>query len=79
MKRGNLRMHKSLFANYLRILDAKDAGATEPEIAGVLFPRLGDSGLQRVKNHYRAAKSLRDGGYLWIAGEHVKLRLTGPE
>jgi len=78
-KLGSLRLHKSLFANYLRILDAKDAGATEAEIAGVLFPRLGDSGVKRVKNHYRAAKYLRDGGYLLIAGEHGKLRPKGPE
>jgi len=49
-KLGSLRLHKSLFANYLRILDAKDAGATEAEIAGVLFPGLGDSGVERVSS-----------------------------
>jgi hypothetical protein len=43
MKRGNLRMHKSLFANYLRILDAKDAdGGRDSQRAVPAVRRLRD-------------------------------------
>ena len=52
------------FANYLRVLDAKEAGVPESEIASVLLPRLDKlSGVKNVKNHYAAAKRIRDGGF----------------
>jgi hypothetical protein len=52
------------FANYLRVLDAKEMGATNLEIAEVLFPRLAaDDGVTQIKNHVSQARKLRDGGY----------------
>jgi hypothetical protein len=52
------------FANYLRVLDAKEMGATNLEIAEVLFPRLAAAdGVTQIKNHFNAARELRDGGY----------------
>jgi hypothetical protein len=44
MKRGNLRMHKSLFANYLRILDAKDAGRDGARDSRRVVPTIGRLG-----------------------------------
>ena len=50
-----------LFANYLRVLDAKEAGASDREIAKVLFPKLDeDKGIRNVQNQYKAAKRMRD-------------------
>lgn len=55
--------------NYLRVLDADQAGAAEPEIAKELFPKLDNDSMSkyagnvRVQNHLMAAKKLRDGAY----------------
>jgi hypothetical protein len=58
------RPRVDLYAGYLRVLDAKEAAAGDRQIAEVLFPRLTErSGVQRVKNSYRAGRKLRDGGY----------------
>jgi hypothetical protein len=65
---SDVRPRIDLFANYLRVLDAKAAGATDAEIAGVLFLRLNaDDGVKRVRNFYKRARALRDGGYRQLA------------
>lgn len=56
------------FIEYLRVLDAKDSGAKQGEIARVLFPskpnRYNDKqGDKAVENAFRAAKKMRDGGW----------------
>jgi hypothetical protein len=59
---SDVRPRIHLFANYLRVLDAKEAGATDAEIAGILLPRLNaDDGVKRVRNFYKRARTLRDG------------------
>ena len=58
------RTHVELYADYLRVLDAKESGATDLNIARVLFPERSTSeGMQQVKNFHRAARKLRDGGW----------------
>lgn len=55
--------------DYLRVLDADDAGATEYDIAAIVFSELDNdnsdkyAGNTRVKNHLMAAQKLRDGAY----------------
>ena len=59
--KSEARPRVQLFANYLRILDAKEAGASDREIAKVLFPRLDeDKVIRNVQNQYKAAKRMRD-------------------
>jgi len=66
------RHHREKWRNYLRILDARCAGASHSEIAAVLFPELPNEydddyiGSRQVKNQRRAAERLRDGGYRGI-------------
>jgi hypothetical protein len=65
---SDVRPRIDLFANYLRVLDAKEAGATDAEIAGVLFSRFNaDDGIKRVRNSYKRARALRDGSYRQLA------------
>jgi hypothetical protein len=59
--KSEARPRVQLFANYLRILDAKEAGVSDREIAKLLFPRLDeDTGIKNVQNQYKAAKRMRD-------------------
>lgn len=60
------------YINYLRILDAYDAGAKPKEIGEVLFPNLSNDFPDRdrsnkLRNDLREAKRLRDGGYRVLA------------
>lgn len=58
------RQRTDRYAAYLRTLDGKETGASSPEIAKVLFPRLDPANsLRRIKDFYAAARKLRDGGY----------------
>ena len=58
------RSHVELYADYLRVLDARESGASNQTIARVLFPdRSISEGMKRVKNFYKAACKLRDGGW----------------
>jgi hypothetical protein len=72
---SDVRPRIDLFANYLRVLDAKEVGATDTEIAGVLFPRLNaDDGVKRVGNFYKRARALRDGSYRQLAARADEAR-----
>jgi hypothetical protein len=53
------------YADYLRVLDARETGATRSEIARVLFSPLLDlaTGVDRVKRDIAVAVALRDGGW----------------
>jgi Family of unknown function (DUF6499) len=73
-KPGAQRPHSDLFASYLRILDAKDARASNAAIADVLFPKT-INGPQTVANRYRAAKQIRDKDFRLLAGKHPRLFL----
>ena len=58
------RSHVELYADYVRVLDAKESGASDQTITRVLFPdRSTNEGMKRVKNFYKAACKLRDGGW----------------
>jgi Uncharacterized conserved protein (DUF2285) len=62
------RRRQELYIPYLRILDARDAGAKPKDVGDKLFPKLSDEhpDYQRQKrlcNYQRAAEKLRDGGY----------------
>jgi hypothetical protein len=56
------------FTEYLRVLDAREAGAPNKLIASIIFPKLKNeypsySGLKRVDSHHRTASEIRDGGW----------------
>jgi hypothetical protein len=72
------RVYKEHLQNYLRLLDAQQAGATYQKMAEILYPpnkkRISDpdydsyqEGIDTVKNHLRAAKLLRDKEYISLA------------
>lgn len=68
---GRLALAK--YANYLRVLDAIDAGATSAEIAKVLLSHQDDSGAkQSVENWKKAAIKLRDENYRGLAASVPK-------
>lgn len=50
------------FVTYLRVLDSKETGARDKEIAAVLFGHV-TNGEEQVRNHYRRAKQIRDVDY----------------
>lgn len=72
-KNGMKRPHQSKprfdrFQLYLRVLDAKEAGAAQKEMAAILFPKIPNRypenrGAKYVENTYRAAKKIRDSGW----------------
>ena len=56
------RFQRALFAEYLRLLDARDDGASLRTIAGHVYrSRVGADDL--VRKRLKAAEALRDGGY----------------
>lgn len=75
-KEGNpvsekMKIHQKSFRNYLRILDGVLSGATQTEIANVLYPGQGttaadNSALDKVNKGLKTAIGFRDGGYLKI-------------
>jgi len=74
---GDLKTIKSTnhvlkFREYLRILDAHSAGASQREMAAVIFPRLPNEyperrGEDAVRHALKRAKYLRDVGYRFVA------------
>jgi hypothetical protein len=58
------------FPNYLRILDADFAGASNRDIAATLYPRKvrAESSRKNLDNQRGAAEKMRDEGYRWLAG-----------
>lgn len=65
---GDVRQQERLFPEYLRLLDAEKAGATQDEMSKVIYPHIKNnhpdfSGRDRVKKALRAARLIRDGGY----------------
>jgi len=67
---GSIRLQKSLYPEYLRILDAKSKGATNAEITAVLFPNDVDNiaAQKRLSERIKSARKIVNGGYLAIAG-----------
>lgn len=71
---GIIKPNKSLYREYLRILDAKSVGVSNRTIAETLFPdespsRSGeDTRAGRVKDRLRKARFMRDHGYRDIPG-----------
>jgi hypothetical protein len=64
LRSPHARTHVELYADYLRVLDAKESGASDQTIARVLYPEGSLSeGMKRVKNFYTSARRLRDGGW----------------
>lgn len=63
--------HYGKFAIYLRVLDAKDARVSDSAIANVLYPdaKNKDDPKRTVRDDRKAAKRLRDGGYLVLLGK----------
>jgi type VI secretion system activator RovC-like protein/transcriptional regulator len=56
------RLQRPLYGEYLRLLDARDDGASFQTIAKELYPRE-DGAAERVRKRLKAARGLRDGGY----------------
>ena len=55
------RIREDNYRAYLRVLDTKAAGAKLKKIAEELYPKLpAGSGLQRVRDHLKAAENIRD-------------------
>jgi hypothetical protein len=48
--------------DYLRLLDAKNEGASNSTVAKYLYPK-NDSSIELVRKRYAAAKTMRNGGY----------------
>jgi Uncharacterized conserved protein (DUF2285) len=62
LKRARSRAEN--YVSYLRILDAREAGAKKKDIADLLFPRLTEECAQdRIDDDQGVARKLRDGGY----------------
>jgi hypothetical protein len=63
------RKRVTKYGNYLRATDASNAGASQSEIASVLYPHLdGEAGKKQVSNALKAAKKLISMGF------HVRLK-----
>ncbi len=62
-RRSRRRIRK--YRDYLRILDATARGATDDEIAQVIYPN-SMTGKRMVRDGRKAARPLRDGKYLFI-------------
>ena len=67
-KADDIRHREDLFPEYLRLLDAKQAGATQDEMSRVLYPKIENrhpdfNGRDRVKKALKAATRLRDRDY----------------
>lgn len=65
------RPHTDLYPRYIRLLDGKQSGASNSEMASVLFPTMsneypGYQGNRSVKNQLRAAEKLRDRDYRYL-------------
>ena len=63
------RLRPTEYLDYLRILDADYAGATNPEICRTLWPNVSNDyperkASKRLNKSRKAANALRDGGYL---------------
>lgn len=56
------RLQRQLFGEYLRLLDARDDGASYQTLAKQLYPRDDGAG-ERVRKRLKAARALRDSGY----------------
>ena len=57
------RFQRARFANYLRLLDARGAGASLTMMAECLYPRQDDFAVDRVRKQLKKAEEMRDGGY----------------
>ena len=67
------RIREDNYRAYLRVLDAKAAGAKLKKIAEELYPKLpAGSGLQRVRDDLKAAERLRDYDFWLIAVNRQK-------
>lgn len=61
------RYRKLSYINYLRVLDGRDAGASNAEIAAFLYPD--PNGNKSVQKAIKAANRLVEHGYRWLAGD----------
>jgi hypothetical protein len=58
------RKRVTKYGNYLRAIDASNAGATQSEIASILYPHLhSDAGKKQVSNTLKAARRLISTGF----------------
>ena len=68
----NPRRREDKYADYLRIIDAKDLGVSHREIGDALFPHVENSHPDYarnrvVKQNWAAARRIRDGDYILLA------------
>jgi hypothetical protein len=73
---GEKRFSTSKFPEYLRVLDALDAGVSQRKIAKALKPVAYDRDIKNAEKNIRdaikAAKAFRDGGYILLARDPEK-------
>ena len=62
-RKGVPRFQRERFADYLRLLDARSAGASLTSMARCLYPRQGDDAVSRVRKQLKKAEAIRDGAY----------------
>jgi hypothetical protein len=71
--RFQFRFRPKQYVSYLRLLDAKESGAKNKQVAQVLYPRIANihanpEGKRRVRRDYAIAKRLRDNPWRIAAG-----------
>lgn len=69
---GRPERRRSLFQNYLRVLDARDSGASMLEIASVLAKHQDIDGAKVVRNWYNSANRIRNGDFIQLPIHSVK-------
>jgi hypothetical protein len=71
----SVRIRADHYVRYLRILDADETRARSRDIAALLFPKLPgppeNSRARALHDDRVVARSLRDGGYRSLLGEHI--------
>jgi hypothetical protein len=62
-RKGVPRFQRERFTDYLRLLDARSAGASLTSMAKCLYPRQGDDAVSRIRKQLKKAEAIRDGAY----------------
>ena len=75
LNQKSVRIRVDHYVRYLRILDADETRARSRDIAALLFPKLPgppeNSRARALHDDRVVARSLRDGGYRSLLGEHI--------
>lgn len=77
-RKADARIHRDKLPTYLRVLDARLAGASISKIASIVWPKFNsETGRQNVRNYFRAAEFLQWRGYYRLAMTPVRRARRG--